>query len=163
MNAFRIIIQAVFYLPGTFLHELAHFTAALLLGRPEGFSVLPRASGNSIVFGKTAARVRFRVLGAFIAAAPLVWWVVLFALLVYLRVVQVGPGMRKISFAVPPERVLVSVPRDVFYLWLSLQLFWAGRLSLQDIETLAAGLLSPSGLLLALGIALFYTYMTYVV
>ena len=34
-------------LPGTFVHELCHFVAALLLnGHPRGFSIMPRRSAN---------------------------------------------------------------------------------------------------------------------
>ena len=54
----RLILKFIFFFPGTFLHELAHYVAALVLGKAEGFSVWPRMEGNSFVFGSVKSRTR---------------------------------------------------------------------------------------------------------
>ncbi len=155
MNA-ALIIKAVLFLPGTFLHELAHFTAALLLGKPLGFSLLPRRSGNSIVFGSTTARVRYKVLSVFISLAPLVWWLALLFLLNYFRIIHFTLAEPNIRFLMPWEKLVPPSLHEVLFLWLAAQLLWAGRLSLQDIKTLLGGIFSLSGLVLIAGSAAGY-------
>jgi hypothetical protein len=63
---------AVFVLPGTFAHELAHFIVGLMLGaKPSGFSLQPQRQAKAWRLGAVTFR-RVGVLnGAFIALAPL--------------------------------------------------------------------------------------------
>ncbi len=132
---------------GTFLHEFSHFAAALFLGKPEGFSVMPRIEGDVFIFGKVSARVRYRVLGVFIAGAPLVWWALLLVMVRHSLSVSTGTAMQEPNMSILMERLRAFSVRDVFSLWLVTQLFWAGKLSMQDIKTCISGLISPSGLI----------------
>ena len=142
----KLFCKSILFLFGTFLHEFSHFTAALLLGKPEGFSVLPRIDGDSIIFGEVRARVRYKVLGVFIATAPLVWWVILFFMAKNILPVSQGPDMQGLGIATFLEKLKSLSLRDVFPLWFASQLLWAGRLSMQDIKTCFRGIVSPSGL-----------------
>jgi hypothetical protein len=146
----RFILKFIFFFPGTFLHELAHYAAALVLGKAEGFSVWPRVEGNSFVFGSVKSRTRYKVLSSFIAIAPLLWWVVLFFILRYLRVIGAGNGMPEINFGMTVDKINYFSLSDAFLLWLFVQILWAGRPSLQDIKNFFRGLLSISGFLLLL-------------
>lgn len=43
----------LFYLLGTFLHELSHFIVSLITnGKPISFSIVPTKQGNSYIFGR---------------------------------------------------------------------------------------------------------------
>ena len=148
MTKLRLILKFIFFLPGTFLHELTHYVAALILGKAEGFSVWPKTEGSSIVFGSVRSRTRFRVLSSFIAAAPILWWAVLFIALRY--ILFGGPEARTASNNIEAiiKRLNFSSYVDAIILWLLLQILWAGKLSLQDIKNFFSGLLSISGLVL---------------
>jgi len=148
----RLFFRAILYLCGTFLHESSHFAAALLLGKPVGFSILPRIDGDSFIFGEVRARVRYKVLGVFIALAPLLWWVVLFFMLRHILPASLGPEWLNITTFLKKLKALSL--RDVFPLWLAFQLLWAGRLSMQDLKTCLRGIVSPSGLFLILSAVL---------
>ena len=155
----KLFCKAVLFLFGTFLHESSHFTAALLLGKPEGFLVLPRIEGDSFIFGEVRARVRYKVLGVFIATAPLVWWVALFFMVKNILPVSQGPEMQGLDIAVLPEKLKTFSARDVFPLWVACQLLWAGRLSMQDIKTCFNGIVSTSGLVLILSAVLLFKFV----
>ena len=150
------IIKSMAYLPGTFLHELAHYAAAQLLGKPEGFTVLPRREGNAVVFGRVTARVRYRVLSVFISAAPLIWWLAFVLLMEHLGIVLINWSLPDVHFTLSQERFKAFSLDGLFYLWLSVQLLWAGRLSVQDIKSLLAGLFCISGVVTAL--VVFFVY-----
>jgi hypothetical protein len=63
-------------LPITVMHELAHFTAALLLGgRPSGFSLWPRRENGAWRLGSVTARATV-ISAAPTALAPLAWLIV---------------------------------------------------------------------------------------
>ena len=63
---------ALLSLPGTIAHELAHFVVgALLLAKPRGFSVWPRAHGHSWRLGSVSFANIGLLNGAFVALAPL--------------------------------------------------------------------------------------------
>ena len=89
----RLAFKFIFYFFGTCLHELAHYVAALLLGKAEGFSVIPKTEDTRFILGSVKSRVRYKVLSSFIAAAPLVWWAMLFFTLSHLHVIQLRNGM----------------------------------------------------------------------
>ena len=138
------------------MHELAHYAAAQLLGKPEGFTVLPRREGNAVVFGRVTARVRYRVLSVFISAAPLIWWLAFVLLMEHLGIVLINWSLPDVHFTLSQERFKAFSLDGLFYLWLSVQLLWAGRLSVQDIKSLLAGLFCISGVVTAL--VVFFVY-----
>ncbi|MCC6346239.1 MAG: hypothetical protein IT388_03520 [Nitrospirales bacterium] len=149
----RILLTALFYLTGSFLHELAHYIAALLLGKPEGFSLIPRKQGRRIIFGSVTASYTCKVYGSLIAAAPLIWWGVLYLILQHLGILQVFHGGPRFHLTVSTERTGKSLLYHLPFLWLALQLLWAGKLSSHDLREFVRGLLSPSGALLIVGVA----------
>lgn len=152
MTKGRIAFIAALYLAGTFLHELAHLLAGMLLGRPAGFSILPRVQEDRVLFGSASVRVKYKVLGALVAAAPLLWWLVLYyTLLKQSRVLQISRAAVRIDTALLLYKVQHPAASDLVLLWLGIQLLWAGRLSTADLKAVAAGLCSPSGAL-ALGL-----------
>ena len=148
MIKIKLFCKSILFLFGTFLHEFSHFAAALLLGKPEGFSIVPRIDGDSFIFGEVRARVRYKVLGVFIATAPLVWWVILFFMVKHILPASQGPEMQGLNIATFLEKLKSLSLRDVFPLWFASQLLWAGRLSMQDMKTCFRGIVSPSGLFL---------------
>jgi hypothetical protein len=63
---------ALLSLPGTIAHELAHFVVGLLLlAKPRGFSIWPRAHGNTWRLGSVSFGNIGLLNGAFVALAPL--------------------------------------------------------------------------------------------
>jgi hypothetical protein len=152
-----LLFKFIFYFFGTCLHELAHYVAALLLGKAEGFSVIPRIEGTRFILGSVKSRARYKVLSSFIAAAPLVWWAMTFFTLFYLHVIQVRNGMPIISSGLVAKRLKSVSLSDLFLLWVFIQLLWAGHLSLEDLKNVLRGLLSVSGMVfLSVVIILFY-------
>ncbi len=148
MITLRFILKFIFFFPGTFLHELAHYVAALVLGRAEGFSVRPRIEGGNFVFGSVKSGTRFKVLSSFIALAPVIWWFVLVLILGHLSLIRTDDGMPAINAGVILTRLKTFTYKDALYFWLLLQLLWAGRPSLQDIKNFIGGLFSVSGIML---------------
>ena len=144
----KLLCRSVLCLFGTFLHELSHFAVAMLLGKSEGFSIVPRIDGDSFIFGEVKARVRFRILAVFIACAPLIWWALLLIIVKHVLSDFSGPDVQRPSVTVFLEKLKTFSLRDVFLLWFASQLLWAGRLSTQDIKTCFRGIISPSGLFL---------------
>ena len=155
MTRLRLILKFIFFLPGTFLHELTHYVAALILGKAEGFSVWPKVEGNSFIFGSVKSRTRVKVLSSFIAVAPILWWAVLF---IILRHVLFSRPEHSVGFFAAMTKGLKTFSyTDAVLLWLLVQILWAGRLSIQDIKNFFSGLLSVSGLaLLAIVAGLVY-------
>ena len=142
----RLVFKFIFYFCGTCLHEMAHYLAALILGKTEGFSVIPRIEGARFILGSVRSRVRYKFLSLFIASAPVVWWVVLFLTLLYLHIIQVRNGMPVISSGLVAKKLKSVSFSDLFYLWIFMQLFWAGRLSVEDLRNVLRGILSVSGI-----------------
>jgi hypothetical protein len=144
----RLLCRSVLFLFGTFLHEFSHFAVALLIGKPERFSIVPRIEGDSFIFGEVKARVRYRVLGVFVASAPLIWWSLLFFMGKHFVNAFSLHDFPRPAGVILLERLKSVRFRDVLPIWLVLQLLWAGRLSMRDIEACVNGIFSPSGLLL---------------
>ena len=142
----RLAFKLIFYFFGTCLHELAHYVAALLLGKAEGFSVIPRIEGARFVLGSVRSRVRYKFLSSFIASAPLVWWAILFLTLLYLHIIQVRNGMPIIPSGLAAKRLKAASFSDLLYLWVFIQLLWAGHLSVEDLKNVLRGMLSVSGM-----------------
>lgn len=157
----RLILKFIFFLPGTFLHELTHYVTALIFGKTEGFSVWPKAEGSSFVFGSVKSRTRLKVLSSFIAVAPILWWAVLFIILRYIFLSGSDTRITANNIEAIVKKLNFSSYVDVIFLWLLLQILWAGRLSLQDIKNFFDGLLSVSGFaLLAIVAGLVYLIKT---
>lgn len=157
MIRIRLFLKFIFFFFGTFLHELSHYLFALMLGRAEGFSVLPRIEGESFIFGSVKSRTRYKVLSSFVASAPLIWWAVLILLMIHLGFIRTGSGMPEVNAAAVLRRLRSFSLRDLLFIWLFLQLLWAGRLSGPDIKNFSRGLLSVSGLVfLAAAVAVVY-------
>lgn len=155
----RLAFGFIFYFIGTCLHELSHYVAALLLGKAEGFSVIPRIEGNRFILGSVKSRVRYKFLSSFIAAAPLAWWAILFLLLLYLHVIRLGNGIPIIAYELIAKKLRSFSFSDVFSLWLFMQMVWAGHLSIEDMKNIFKGIFSVSGLVfLSVVIALFYLF-----
>jgi hypothetical protein len=161
MMKIKLFCKAILFFFGTFLHEATHFTAALLLGKPEGFSIVPRIDGASFIFGEVRARVRYKVLGVFISIAPLVWWVVLFFMVKDILSASQGPDTQGLSIAIFLEKLKSLSLLDVFPLWFASQLLWAGRLSMHDIKACFRGIASPSGLFLISAAVLLVKFFSY--
>ncbi|MGE5300279.1 MAG: hypothetical protein ACM3MB_04855 [Acidobacteriota bacterium] len=148
----RTLLKLIFYFPGAVLHELAHYVAALLLGKAEGFSVVPRREGNTYVLGSVKSRTKYKVLSSFIALAPMIWWLILFLTLRHLHVVGMGRNLPHVNFSAIVKKLSTFRLLDVFFFWLFIQMLWAGRLSFPDIKNVFRGLFSFSGIVM-IGIA----------
>jgi hypothetical protein len=148
MMRLRIVLRSIFFLLGTFLHELIHFVVALCLGKAEGFSVRPRIEGDTVIFGSVRSKVRYKVLSSFIAIAPLLWWVILLLILQHLCVLRISGRVPRIRAAAVLRMLKHFSLSDVFSLWLFVQMFWAGTLSVTDIKNFFGGIFSLSGVLL---------------
>ena len=155
----RLAFKFIFYFFGTCLHELAHYVAALLLGKAEGFSVIPRIEGTRFVLGSVRSKVRYKFLSSFIASAPLVWWAILFLTLLSLHIIQVRNGMPIIPSGLVAKRLKAVSFSDLVSLWVFIQLLWAGRLSVEDLKNVLRGMLSVSGMVfLSVVTVLFYLF-----
>ena len=144
----KLIGKFIFYSFGTFLHELSHYTAAFFMGKPEGFSVLPAIEGGSFIFGSVRYRVRYKVLSSFIASAPLLWWVVLVLMLLYFKLIQMSGWIPHFNYSLIWQRLESFSLSDAIFVWLFIQLLWAGRLSSKDIKNFFSGIFSVSGFVL---------------
>lgn len=152
----RLLLQVIFFLPGTFLHELAHYLCALAVGRAEGFSLIPRVEGGLFIFGRVLSRTRYKVLSSLVAAAPLLWWIIVVMIMIHFRRLSIRNGLPEIDFSGIPGKES-SWGARIFAGWLILQVLWAGRLSAADIVNVMRGLFSVSGFVL-LGAALVLVY-----
>jgi hypothetical protein len=159
----RLAFGFIFYFVGTCLHELAHYVAAFLLGKAEAFSVIPRIEGNRFILGSVKSRVRYKLLSSFIAAAPLVWWAILFLILLYLHIIRLRNGIPIIAYELIAKKLRSFSFSDVFSLWVFMQMVWAGRLSVQDIKNVFRGIFSVSGLVfLSVVIILIYLFRYFI-
>jgi hypothetical protein len=156
-----LIPKIIFLFPGTFFHELAHYLAAIVFGRPAGFSVIPKISGGNLILGNVRAGTRFKVFSSFIAVAPLTWWLVLYLLLAHFKVVRTTVHRPLVHFTVSFSRLGSFSLMHIFLSWLAIELLWAGRLSAQDVKTFFAGFFSLSGLFLALMTAALFVIIHY--
>ncbi len=154
-----MLLKFTFFFVGTFLHELAHYLSALSLGKAEGLSILPRIEGNRFIFGSVRSSTKYRVLSSFIACAPLIWWVVLLSIFFYLRLITINGHTPSVNFESLKEKIRSFSGKDLFFIWMFLQLLWAGRLSVPDIVNFFSGFFSISGLvLLSATVTLFYFF-----
>ena len=159
----RLAFKFIFYFFGTCLHELAHYIAAFLLGKAEGFSVIPKIEGTRFVLGSVKSRVRYKFLSSFIASAPLVWWTILLLILFYLHIIQLNNGLPIISSGVVMKRLRsISFP-DLFFLWIFIQLLWAGRLSVEYLKNVIRGMFSVSGMVFLSGVTILVYLLRHII
>lgn len=154
MRYIRIFLRAVSYLPGTFIHELAHYLAAAVFARPTGFRITPRIEGDAVVFGSVSCEARRKVALFFVGVAPLVWWYVLYMWLVHMGVVCTGAG----GVHIDCRLFLSKLKSHLVLVWLIAQLLWAGKLSLDDLKAAVRGLFSFSGLAMIVSVAALYAF-----
>ncbi|MEK6581259.1 MAG: hypothetical protein AABY50_03800 [Nitrospirota bacterium] len=157
----KLIGKFIFYFFGTFLHELSHYAAAFFLGKPEGFSLMPKIEGGSFIFGSVRYRVRYKVLSSFIASAPLLWWGGLALMLLYFKLIQMRGWIPHFNYSLIWQRVKSFSLSDAIFIWLFIQLLWAGRLSSKDIKNFFSGIFSVSGLVLIAITALVIYFFKY--
>lgn len=124
------------------------------MGKPEGFSLIPKIEGGSFIFGSVSYRVRYKVLSSFIASAPLLWWVVLVLMLLYFKLMQISGWIPHFNYSLIWQRFKSFSLSDAVFIWLFIQLLWAGRLSSRDIKNFFSGIFSVSGFVLISAIAL---------
>ena len=158
----KLLCKSILCLFGTFLHEFSHLAVAFLLGKPEGFSIVPGMEGEVFIFGKVRARVRYKVLSVFIAGAPLIWWTLLLIMARHALFVSPGPDMQGLNMSIVLAKLRSFSIQDALSLWLVSQLLWAGRLSVQDIKTCIRGIISPSGLVFVLSVVLLLQISKYI-
>jgi hypothetical protein len=78
-------------------------------------------------------------------------------IMVHLGLLRTGSGMPEVDVAPALGRLRDFSLPDLLFIWLFIQLLWAGRLSLTDIKNFFRGLLSVSGLVfLSAAAALIY-------
>ena len=124
------------------------------MGKPEGFSLIPKIEGGSFIFGSVSYRVRYKVLSSFIASAPLLWWVVLVLMLLYFKLMQISGWIPHFNYSLIWQRLKSFSLSDAIFIWFFIQLLWAGRLSSKDIKNFFSGIFSVSGFVLISAIAL---------
>jgi len=121
-----------FFLPGTFLHELAHFLPAYYMGKVVSFSLRPRRSEKGIIFGEVVYLSRTPLDRAITSISPCVYWLVLVFWMQKTGFFnwKYSNGTLDISFVFD---ALGEGIRRIFLGYCFLQLLWAGRVSSTDI------------------------------
>ncbi|MCX7928782.1 MAG: hypothetical protein N2558_03825 [Patescibacteria group bacterium] len=78
----RFFVFAVFFLPGTFLHELSHFVMAKLLGvRVEKFNLFPVFAESKIVLGSVSLQKTDFIRRFIVGVAPLFFGIAILSIL----------------------------------------------------------------------------------
>ncbi len=151
MNWMQNITHAIFFFPGTFLHELLHLLAAILamfLGvllnlfsqmfrmgpvshiRITSFNIIPNFKTG--VYGSVKYEGGSSFTLIFVSAAPKLAWVFLWYYLISLDFINTGiletTGEQKITF----RWWHMSTAEIMLGVYIGLQLLWAGSLSRQD-------------------------------
>jgi len=156
--------KALFFLPGTLLHELCHYiTAKLLFARVVGFSLYPKmqrdASGSIIGFqyGSVEFHPRIKVLNFIIGLSPMILWALLLFFLDLVHIISIS----ETSFVVLWENIIR--PSSVFILYVCIQLFYSGFPSTADLKVSFSGFFSLSGFIffaLVISYVLFFSRLS---
>lgn len=155
MQKTKLFLKLFFYLPGTLLHELAHYVPALIFRTRPTLSVLPSLRDDSA--GRVTHIVpKYGIQKTVIALFPALWIAVLLWAWSTLGILSIDTAMQSISltFRLPKY----SVFGYLIFVYFSLQLLWAGTLSRRDLHNAIAGLFSLSG---AVAVSLFYAISSY--
>lgn len=154
-----IYIKLLLLLPGTFLHELAHYIPALLFRTKPTFSVLPKL--NEGTAGRvTHQQARYKISNTIIAMMPLIWWVLLFVIYNQIQLLSYSLLYEEITlrFTALHHYTYVELITLIYLTW---QLLWAGSLSRQDWLNAINGMVSISGVILIASIVLLYYVKAY--
>jgi len=174
----KVFSQFIFYLLGTFLHESAHWIGAKITfsqtprsvivdeeddngntykKKISGFTIIPKIKKDRVVYGHVYAIPKYNMFYTIIAAAPLIWFVVLYYLLAYYGFVAMDIDKETLLFQLDYKSLFQFKNWLIFYI--SLQLIWAGTLSSQDIKMFFNGVFSISFFVLILGIFVIYALL----
>ncbi|MBW6487542.1 hypothetical protein [Sulfurimonas sp.] len=162
-----VFTQFLFYLPGTFLHEAAHWivakltfshtpTKAIIEDEDEngnkihktvsGFTIIPKIKKDQVVYGHVLSIPKFDIALVFISAAPLVWIVALYYILSHYGYISLGFENGNIYFSADYSSFFSL--SNWLLIYIALQLIWASTLSSQDIKMFFKGVFSPSSFIL---------------
>jgi len=132
-------IRALFGLPATIVHELAHWVVAFcLFSRMDSFSILPRFEGNQIIYGQVVYAPTFSVFCVPISLAPLI----------------INPAVAWFIYTIQTGYFLLEPLR-----WYLIIIITFGAIpSTADFKTALRGLFSWSGLFCVF--AAFFMYYT---
>ena len=174
----KVFSQFIFYLIGTFLHESAHWIGAKITfsqtprsvivdeeddngntykKKISGFTIIPKIKKDRVVYGHVYAIPKYNMFYTIIAAAPLIWFVVLYYLLAYYGFVAMDIDKETLLFQLDYKSLFQFKNWLIFYI--SLQLIWAGTLSSQDIKMFFNGVFSISFFLFAISGFVIYVFM----
>jgi type-F conjugative transfer system pilin assembly protein TrbC len=156
MVIFRIYLKALLYFPATVLHELAHYFGAVMVGRVLSFSVIPRIVGDRIVLGSVVASPRLKSGYMLIAAAPLIWWVVLYQMLSMMNLVDIEDEVQYLNIAINYSGINL---KNIWVLYAGWQLLKAGRLSVTDLKVFFHGLFSFSAVVAVIVLIMLTVFM----
>lgn len=156
MHRTKLYLKLVAMLPGTFLHELAHYLPALLFCRNVKLSVIPslkEATAGRVTYSKPTLKITETL----IAVMPIVWWPVLLWILekAHVMIVQFEPVKLNILLQYNPQ---LSATEYALLVYVALQGLWAGSLSKKDWENAIDGLISYEGIILGAGVLCVYLY-----
>ena len=173
----KVFTQFIFYLLGTFLHEAAHWVGAkITLSKTPmtvvveeededgkkynkkiyGFTIIPKIKKDKVVYGHVYAIPKYNIFYTIIATAPLIWYVVLYYMFKYFGFIDIT--IDKDVFFVSFNYHSFFQSENIFIIYLSMQLLWAGRLSSQDIKMFFTGFFSLSSIFFIIITLSIYTF-----
>ncbi len=147
----RFIIKAIFYLPGTLLHEIAHLVGFKVMGFENlKLSIIPKniLSSYEITMGTATAalpsnysKVRLLLPSIF----PKIFLVALYYFLSYYNIVELEFYSNALGISIFYEHFSLLDYKTYLILYISSQLIWASSLSFQDWKMFFTGLFSLGG------------------
>jgi len=144
----KILFIYLFYLPGLILHEGSHALAALMtLSSIKEIKLFPNIQFEDngayrVTYGYVSSAVRFKASFMLIGIAPLFLW------LIPANIVLTEGWISIDTMKIYWDTILRM--RNLPFIYLFLQIFWAGFPSSQDWKVFFVGLFSVSGLVLIL-------------
>ncbi len=176
MIYFKVFLKFIFNFPGTLSHEIAHWIGAKLTfsktplfatieetdsdgkeynKRVLGFKIIPSIKEDRIVYGHVIAYPIYKMAYIIIAAAPLVWFYVLYLMLNYYGLLNLN--IENGSVYMEFDFYSFFSFSNLLIIYLSLQLVWAGTLSSQDIKMFFVGVFSLSSLIVISSLIIIYS------
>ena len=152
----RFVFKTIFYLPGTLLHELAHFIGFWIMGfRDLKLSIIPKniLSSYEVTMGTATAMLPnnySKVRLVLPAILPKIFILLLYYLLEYLDLIETEFYTNALSISFYFESLSLFDYQTYLILYLSTQLIWASSLSFQDWKMFFLGLFSLGGAFLTL-------------
>lgn len=142
----KILFIYLFYLPGLILHEGSHVLAALLtFSSIKEIKLFPSVKfenngAYTVTYGYVSSAVRFKASFMLIGIAPLFLW------LIPISIVLTGGWINIDTMKISWDATLQK--DNLPFVYLFLQIFWAGSPSSQDWKVFFEGLFSVSGFIL---------------